>query len=149
MDTRGTLAIDLMFATFMILIMVGTMSFLALDRFNMVDESQDLVEARSLADNIAGALNQAYAGGDGHLIEINMPAQINHDNNYIVYVNSSGVLVRSEGRRGFAYSIPEKISASITSLKSSTVTMFPSKKYIFINKKDGNGENWIVIEEDK
>lgn len=146
MDYKGTLSADLMFATLIILIIFGTMSYLILDRFNMVDEIQDLTEARSLAENVAVDINQAYAGGEGHMVEIRTPAQINQDGNYRIEVSSSEVLVKLEGRRGMAYIIPEKISAT-TSLKSATITMHPARKYLIINKKDGSGENWIVIKE--
>lgn len=148
MDSQGTISIDLLFATFMVLIMLGVMSALVSDRFNMVDESKELVEARSLAESIAGNINQVYAGGNGHIIKIKMPPQINNNSNYRVVVNSSGVLVRLEGRRGLSYITPDKLSSSLTPLESSTITLFPARNYVIINTQEGNGENWIVIMEE-
>lgn len=145
MDHQGTLSIDLLFTTFMVLIIIGYTSTLISDRFDTVDSSQELVEARSLAENIAGAINQAYAGGDGHTIKITMPAQINKNNYYIVIVNPSGVVVDLKGRKGLAYIIPEKISATETVLESSEVTLIPGKNYVIMNKKEGKEDNWIVI----
>lgn len=148
MDVQGTISIDFLFATFMILLMLVAMSNLILDRFNMVDESKELVEARSLAEYTAGSINQVYAGGNGHGIRISTPSQIGSYSNYRIVVNSSGVLVRLQGRRGMAYLIPKMISNNPSLLKSSTVTLFPARNYLIINKLDGNGENWIVITED-
>ncbi|MCE5214540.1 MAG: hypothetical protein LLF83_07475 [Methanobacterium sp.] len=139
------MSVDFIFATFMVLIMVGVMSNLVSDRFNMVDESKELIDSRSLAESIAGSINQVYAGGNGHYIKISTPPEIGKNSNYCIMVNSSGVLVRLEGRRGMAYMIPELISNSPTSLKSSNIILFPARDYIILNKQDGNGENWIVI----
>lgn len=146
MESQGIISVDLLLATFMIMIMIGIMSFLILDRFNMADESQELAEARSLAENVAGAINQAYAGGNGHSIKITTPPQLNNNSNYKITVNSSGVLVKLGGRKGMAYVVPDKISSS-KSLKGSQVILLPGRNYFIVNKKEGNGENWIFIDE--
>jgi hypothetical protein len=145
MDCLGSLSVDFIFATFIVLIMVGGISNLALDRFNMVDESKELVEARSLAECIAGSVDQVYAGGNGHYIIIRTPPMIGENSNYHVRVNSSGVLVRLEGRRGLAYIVPELISDNPNSLKSSNIILLPARNYVILNKQNGNGENWVVI----
>ena len=148
MDSQGTLSIDILFATFIFLIIIGLTSTLILDRFNMADNSKELAEARCLAENIAGSINQVYAGGDGHKIRIHIPNNLNKDCNFKVMINSTGVLVRLDGRRGLAYIIPNKISNKINVLNSSTVTLYPSKNYIIVNKKEDKGDNWIVILEE-
>ena len=145
MDEQGTVSVDLLFAAFIFLIILGYTSTLILDRFNTVDRSQELVEARSLAENIAGAINQAYAGGNGHVIKIRTPDRINNDDKYHVEVNSSGVLVVLEDRRGLAYIIPQKFSKTYDNLQSSTIILSPAKEYVIINKREGKGDNWIVI----
>jgi hypothetical protein len=134
-----------MFATFIILIVLVNTSYIISDRFNLADESKELAEARCLAENIAGSINQVYAGGNGHKISIQLPSFLNKNNNYVVKVNSSGVLVDLDGRKGLAYIIPEKISKSSNVLESSTITLLPGNKYEIINKKDDSGNNWIVI----
>ncbi|OPY23355.1 MAG: hypothetical protein A4E27_01528 [Methanobacterium sp. PtaU1.Bin242] len=146
MDTRGIISVDLLLATFMVMVMMGIMSFLILDIFNMADESQELAEARSLAENVAGAINQAYAGGNGHTIKITTPPYLNNKNNYRVMINSSGVLVKVGGRSGMAFVIPGKISSS-KSLKGSQIILLPGRNYVIVNKKEDNGENWIFIDE--
>ena len=145
MDCIGSLSVDFIFATFMVLIMMGGISNLTMDRFNMVDESKELVEARSLAECIAGSVDQVYAGGNGHYIIVSTPPMLGKNSNYHILVNSSGVMVRLEGRRGLANIVPEMISDNPTTLKSSNVILLPSRNYIILNKLDGNGENWIVI----
>lgn len=148
MDHEGILSVDLLLATFLLLIIILSTSTLIIDRFNMVDDSQKLAEARSLAENIVGAINQAYAGGEGHVIKIKTPAHINKITNYQVLVNSSGVLVKLENRMGLAYFIPTKISSSPDDLQCSTITLSPAKEYVIMNKREVDGENWIVIRED-
>lgn len=144
MDRKGSLSVDLLFATFILLIIIGYTSTLISDRYNMVNDSRELVEARSLAESIAGAIDQVYAGGEGHTIKIKTPARINNYS-YNVVVDSSGVLVKVGNRRGLAYLVPKKFSSDPTSLKSSTITLLPGKEYFVMNKREGNGENWIVI----
>lgn len=146
MESQGIISVDLLLATFMIMIMMGIMSFLILDRFNMADETQELAEARSLAENVAEAINQAYAGGNGHTIKITTPPQLNNNSNYKITVNSSGVLVKLGGRKGIAYVIPDKISSS-KSPKKSQITLLPGRNYVIVNKKEENGENQIYIDE--
>ncbi len=149
MDFKGSLSVDLFFATFMILIMLFYMSNLIMDKYNTAEESRELVEARNLAEYVACNIDQVYAGGNGHIAKINLPTQINQASYYKVTVDSSGVLVSIGGRKGLAYMVPKKISDSSLFLKNSTVTLLPGKNYIIINKKEGNGDNWIVIKENR
>lgn len=147
MDHQGSLSIDLLFTTFIFLIIIGYTATLISDRFNTVDSSKELVEARSLAENIANAINQAYTGGDGHRIKIRMPNQINKDNTYHVEVNSEGVMVVLKDRRGLAYIIPQKFSHTYNTLQNSKIRLDPAMEYVIINKREGMGDNWIVIME--
>lgn len=146
MDKGGSLSVDLLFASFIILIILVNTSNLISDRFDRVDESKELAEARSLAENLAGTVNQVYAGGNGHKIRITLPNNLNKNNHYHVKVNSSGVLVDLDGRKGLAFIIPEKISKNGKILESSTITLSPGNTYQVINKRDESGNNWIVIE---
>lgn len=145
MDKYGTLSVDLLFATFIFLLIIGSTVNLISDRFSMVDNSKELAEARSLSEKVAGTIDQVYAGGNGHKIRIHMPNSINKDFKYTVEVNSTGVLVKLNGRRGIAYIIPNKISNDIDMSNSTTVTLYPGRNYEIINKKEDKGENWIVI----
>lgn len=145
MENQGALSIDLLLTTFIFLLIMGYAVTLISDRFTTVDQSQELVEARSLAENIANSINQAYSGGDGHRVKIKMPAQIQHNYTYHVQVNSTGVLVIFGNRMGIAYIIPKKFSSKYNTLESSKIMLDPGKDYDIINKKDENGENWIVI----
>ena len=145
MESNGTFSIDLLFATFIFLIIIGSTIALISDRFSIVDDSKELVEARSLAENIAGTIDQVYAGGDGHKIRIHMPNSINKDSKYAVDVNSSGVLVNLNGKMGLAHMVPKKISNKIDVLNDTTVTLYPGQNYDIINKKEDKGDNWIII----
>lgn len=145
MDQHGTISIDLLLTTFIFLLIIGYTITLISDRFTTVDQSKELVEARSLAENIANSINQAYSGGNGHKVKIKMPAQIQHNYTYHVQVNSTGVLVIFGNRRGIAYIIPKKFSSTHNNLKNSEIRLEPGNEYVIVNKRDGNGDNWIVI----
>lgn len=146
MDEQGMLSVDLLFATFILVIIIGSTAMLISDRVDTVDESQRLVEARALAENVAGAIDQVYAGGEGQAIKIKMPQMLNEDTNYRIRVNSSGVLVTTINRRGLAYVLPKKFSSNPKNLQSVTIIMYPSKEYTITNRRGANGDNWIVIE---
>lgn len=145
MDQHGTISIALLLTTFIFLLIIGYTTTLISDRFTAVDQSRELVEARSLAENIANSINQAYSGGNGHRVKIKMPAQIQHNYTYHVQVNSTGVLVIFGNRMGIAYIIPKKFSSTYNNLKSSEISLEPGNEYVIINKRDENEENWIVI----
>lgn len=145
MDESGSLSIDILFTAFILLIIIIPSINLISDRFQLVDNSEELVEARSLAENIAGAIDQVYAGGNGHEIIINMPYHLNKNTRYKVTVNTSGVLVDLDGRKGLAHISPFMISNKPKPDKSTTVTLTPGNSYTIYNKKDESGVNWIII----
>ena len=145
MELQGTFSIDLLFSTLMILIVIGWASSLATDRIGLVDTSQEVIEARGLAENIARTVNQVYSGGNGHGIKIYTPTQIcNRD--YQIIINSSSVLVKIGNRRGLAYIVPRKISGSYI-LKNSQIVLYPGRCYNIVNIADGTGQYWIVIKQ--
>jgi hypothetical protein len=142
----GNLTVDFMFSIFLLLLVLASLTSLIWERLDMVEGSQELAQSRILLENIAGTINQVYAGGEGHSIRIHMPPHINQKE-YQVTVNSSGVFMKLEGRRGWALMAPEKFSRDI-SLKNSAVTLLPDHEYLILNLKDGSGYSWIVIKED-
>lgn len=136
---------DLLFATLMMIIVMGYTATIASDRFDMVSESQRLAEARSLAENVAGAINQVYAGGEGHTIKIKMPPSLNNDSSYQLQVNSSGVWVMPRYRTGLAYTVPKNIYFYYDSRKILNFYLYPNREYMITNVKDGGGENCVEV----
>jgi hypothetical protein len=145
MNQKGSLSIDLLFATFIFLVIMVTTFNLISERFELVDDAKDLAESRSLAETIAGAINQVYAGGNGHTVTLNMPYHLNKISNYKVSVNNSGVMVDLDGRKGLAHIVPDMISNKPKPVNSSTAILKPGYRYVIYNKKDGSGVNWIII----
>lgn len=147
MDNRGALTIDLIFSIFILLIVLSSISSLISDRMSTAGDLQELAEGRSLADTIAGDINQVYAGGEGHQLRITTPPSI-RDQSYEIFIDSSGVYIEFSGRKGLSHIIPDKISSS-SSLNQSTATLLPDRDYLIRNVLDRHGQNWIVIMEDK
>lgn len=142
----GNLSVDFLFSIFLFLLLMGGLTFLIADRYDMVEGTQELAQSRSILENIAFTINQVYAGGEGHSIRVQLPPNINKKE-YMVTVNSTGVIIKLQGKKGWAIVAPQRFSAGILG-ESSTITMLPGRNYIVLNMKDDNGFNWIIINED-
>lgn len=142
----GNLSVDFLFSIFLFFLLMGGLTFLIADRYGMVEETQELAQSRSILDNIAFTINQVYSGGEGHSIRVQLPANINNKE-YTITVNSTGVIIKLQGKKGWAIVAPQRFSSSILG-ESSTITMLSGRSYIVLNMKDDNGFNWIVIKED-
>jgi hypothetical protein len=145
MDSRGIITIDLIFASLILLVIVGGILSVVSERMDAVSSTDELGNARMIGENTAEALNKAYNGGDGHAITLSLPANIS-DKNYDIKVNSSGIFVLVDGMIGKSLINPKKISCS-DKLIESTVLMQGNHDYIIKNVKSNDGNNWIVISE--
>lgn len=146
-EEYGNLSVDFMFSIFLFLLILGGLTFLIADRYDMVEGTQELAQSKNIVEEIAYTINQVYSGGEGHSISLYLPPNINNKE-YKVTVNSTGVIIKLEGRRGWALIVPKRFSNTI-SLESSTINMLPGRNYQVLNMKDENGFNWIVIKEIK
>lgn len=146
MDCRGALSVDFLFSVMMVIMVMGSLSTIISERVDMAEQSDELLNARMLAEYIAGAIDQTYSGGNGHGIRVVTPSQIG-GKHYLVTVNSSGVFIKIGGREGQAHLVPQKISGSL-SLNSSDVTLLPGRTYYILNKKSEDGNSWIVIKQE-
>lgn len=142
-DQQGILSADFLLSFFILIILIIGILNITFQRLDMVNTSEDLIEARLLADKISIALNQAYSGGNGTDILVTLPAVLNQKN-YQVMVNSSGVYVKIGGKKGKAPIIPQKISNSYN-LHENTVYMEPGKTYLLHCFVDSNGVIWLLI----
>lgn len=146
-DNHGALSVDFIFSIFLFLIVLSSISSIISDRMTTSHDLQELAQARALADEVAIDINQVYAGGDGHSMKISTPPSINNQD-YKIFIDSSGVYIEFSGRKGLSHIVPEKISSS-PSFNDSTVTLSPERNYLITSLVDKNGQNWIVITEDK
>jgi hypothetical protein len=145
MDSRGIITIDLIFASLILLVIVGGILSVVSERMDAVSSTDELGNARMIGENTAEAINKAYNGGDGHAITLSLPANIS-DKNYDIKVNSSGIFVLVDGMIGKSLINPKKISCS-DKLIESTVLMHGNHNYLIKNVKSDDGNNWIVISE--
>ncbi len=106
-DHRGVFSADLLFSLLILIIMISGSLFITSQRLDMVDNFGDITGARALAEKVSIALNQAYSGGNGTDILVTLPGDINKKD-YLVLVNSSGVYVEIEGKKGKVHMIPKK-----------------------------------------
>lgn len=133
MDRRGIITADLIFASIIILIIASSIISLASERIDAASTTARLGNSRMIAENVAGAINKVYSGGNGHSVTLSLPA-----NTEEIRVNSSGVFVRTGGWFGKSYINPRRISA---------VPMYGNRVYHIRNDKRADGNSWIVISE--
>lgn len=137
MDSRGQLSADLIFATLLIIIIMGSLVTIIADRMETVTTTEELGNARMIAENVAEAVNKVYAGGNGHSLTITLPADINGQD-YTVDVNANGVFVTINGKTGKAYTAAKRITLASP--------MVNGQNYTITNVKNKNTEEyWIVI----
>ncbi len=142
MDSYGAVAVDLIFATLIILIVAVGIIAIASERTEAAEEAE-FGTARMLAERVAEAINKVYAGGSGHMTNITLPCSIGNKTNYNITVNSSGVYIRIDGKIGKAYIASKKISSDEPPTNVN-VTMLPGNTYTIYNIYH-NYYNWIVI----
>jgi uncharacterized membrane protein YraQ (UPF0718 family) len=145
MDDRGILSADFIFATLLIVIVIGSLVTIIADRMNTASQTEELGKSRMTAESVAEAINKVYSGGTGHSATINLPSNI-ADKNYDIKVNSTGVYILIDGMIGKAYIVPKGISNSY-SLSNSNVIMQNGHNYYIKNVNDSSRHNWVVITE--
>ena len=137
------MTVDLLFATLLIIMVAGSIITVVSSRMDAALQTEELSEARMIAENVSGAINRVYSGGTGHLINISLPENIT-DHPYSINVNSSGIYVTVGGMVGKACITPKKISNSYL-LGESEIIMYEGSKYTIKNINGSDGYNWIVI----
>lgn len=145
MDSRGIVAVDLIFATLLIIILAGSIITVISDRMDTVSQTEELGKARMTAENVAEAINKVYSGGTGHSASISLPDNIK-DKKYYIKIDSSGVYVTVDGMIGKANIAPTKFSSSYP-LHEAQIIMHNGANYTIENLNDSDGYNWILIRE--
>ncbi|MGB9937159.1 MAG: hypothetical protein ACPK7O_05515 [Methanobacterium sp.] len=145
MDKRGIITVDLIFASLVLLIIIGSLLTVVSQRMDGFSNTEKLGKARMTAESTAESINKVYAGDNGHQITLNLPDKI-ANSNYNIKINSSGVFVFIDGMMGKSFINPQKISSDCK-LNEESVIMHGNHNYIIKNMKGSDGNNWIVIEE--
>jgi hypothetical protein len=87
MDSKGIATVDLIFATLIAVIIIGSMATLVSTEINQ-STSGDFGNARMVGEKVAQAINTAYINGDGYAVNVTLPNQIA----YSIVVNNTGYL---------------------------------------------------------
>ena len=140
MDSKGQMSAYFIFATLLVIIIMGSLVTIISDRMETVTTTEELGNARMIAENVAEAVNKVYAGGNGHSLTITLPADIN-DQDYTVNVNSNGVFIEINGNTGKAY-----IAAKRITVDTPDGQMHNGQNYKITNVKNPSTEEyWIEI----
>jgi hypothetical protein len=140
-DSRASLNVDFVLSLFLLLVVVGGIMGTVQVRLETVQKSDEAVQARLISEKVAYAIEEVYASGEGHEINLEMPGNIG-GSQYQVKVNKSGVLVDVGGWTGYSYSFSKKISDY--TLNKDEVIMRPNNNYTIRNVKVGK-RNIVVI----
>jgi uncharacterized protein (UPF0333 family) len=130
MDNGGQLSADFLFATLILIIVVGALTNIVSSGIDTANNAQ-LSEAKAIGENVAEAINSAYTNGEGHYIIVNL----NGDLNYILMINNGSissnatVAVQFNNKTMISYLIPK--SANVNQ-----ITMKPNETYR-INNTNG------------
>lgn len=140
MDQKGQASVDLLFATFLLFIIVSSV-------INVISSGADTAsnaqfsKAKVLADNLSRSIDSVYSNGNGQYLIFSLPG----DFNYTVMVNnpsiSSNATVavsynNNNNKRAISNLIPS--SANIAdNYGSNQITMAPNEKYNITNN-NGN-----------
>lgn len=141
-DQKATLNIDFVISMFLLLVIMGSVLSIAVERFEVVQKADEAVQTRSISEKVALTIEEVYSGGEGHEIKIEMPPDIK-GSYYEVKVNQSGVLVQVGGYSGYSYSFFKKIFNY--EMNQPEVTMQPNRNYTLRNVKEAKSNKVIIF----
>jgi len=124
MNERGQLSVDFLFATFILLVVVGSMVAI-ISQTTDTTTSSTFARADSLSHTIARSINEVYTNGPGNAINITLPG----DFNYTVEIVAGYVKVNFNGKSSMVAFIP-------TASKVNLVTMHPNETYTIYNDNE-------------
>ena len=141
-DELATVNIDFVISLFLLMVILTSVLSLAEGRLDAVKKAEEMLEARSLSEKVASAIEETYLGGEGHEVEIKMPLDIK-GSYYQVNVNQSAVLLEVGGWNAYSYSFQKKITNYNSN--QSKVTLFPNRTYIIRNVKEGYSNKVVIF----
>ncbi len=141
MNNNGYVSIDFMVATIIILLTIPSITAIIEDRISTTNSIQEMGEAKTLAENVAGKFEMVYSGGEGCSIIFKMPASISN-NPYHLTVNSKGVYIRFKGKVGTVFLTPMRISNGPF---RSEIVLESNKIYKISNIKNEHYSTYIIV----
>ena len=120
MDDKGIASVDLLLASLIALIVIGSFVSLISSETGYVQTSE-LGKARILGERVATTINTVYTNGNGYSANLTLPT----DFNYTILVQTNGSLrVTYNSQNIYIKVIPKSIN---------TVTMNPGQRYRISN----------------
>jgi len=135
---------EFLLASMVFLIILSGIIGIAEERSKSVYSIQESVEARIIAEKVAQSLEDAYSGGNGHELIVEMSPSIN-GRDYRVKINSSGVLVDMGSRNCFSTYLAPRVTGPKHTEKN--IVLYPSKRYRITHQRDEDGNHFLVIQE--
>ena len=116
MDQKGVLSVDLLLATLILLIVIGSLVGFVSQSVD-VAESSDVAQAQALSDTIARSINSVYTDGDGSYLYITLPNDFDYESvqvdQGVVYVLVGSSLVSDRNSAGYSFNATLIPSVSI------------------------------------
>jgi len=142
MDSRGALSGDFVFSIMItIIISLGLLSVIS-DRMDLTQETEKISQSRLLTEKIASSINNIQ-NHKGKEIIYKMPESIGNSSNYVVSVNSTGVYIDIDRKKGKSAIYPVFIVNELNS--TIEVNMYPGKSYLIRNNPSNNHKTTISI----
>lgn len=138
------MSVELLLTTMVFLLILSGIIGVVQERSETAILIQEAAEARTISDKVAQSLEDAYSGGEGHELMVEMPPEIG-GKNYLVKVNSSGVFLDMGNRNCFSTaSVPQVTGSKGT---EEQLFLYPAKTYQITHHRDENGNHFLVINE--
>lgn len=136
------MSVELLLTSVVFLIILSGVIGVVQERSETAILTQEAVESRIISDKVAQSLEDAYSGGEGHELMVEMPPEIK-GKNYLVKVNSSGVFLDMGDRNCFSsFSVPRVTGSQGT---EEQLILYPGKTYRITHHRDENGNHYLVI----
>lgn len=134
MNQKGTITLEYILTTLILLIIVILIASLTLQQYINVEETQNRKEARLLVNDIAGIINNLNTKTDGYTTTYTMPELINNET-YILKINSTDVQINSHYQLASSKIQKAKLNLKYYILKPRYEYVFSIKnKTIFIEE---------------
>jgi len=123
MDQKGIATADLLFATLIAIVIMGSLVSSINNEMNK-SQSGDLGTIRVIGEKVAQTVNVVYTNGNGYNMNLTL-TNVTNSSNYTISVNNSGVAVNYNGKTININTIPK------TNVTSANLTQ--GKRYLVKN----------------
>lgn len=138
------MSVELLLTSVVFLLILTGIIGIVEERSETAHLTREAAEARIIAERVAQSLEDAYSGGEGHEIMVEIPAEID-GMDYLVKVNSSGVFVDMDNRICFSSSSVPRVTGPKHTEEQ--IFLYPTVTYRITHQRDKDGNHFLVISE--